>query len=268
MVLIVAVFQRQYREARAARAGPCQSRNRSGPGRQRGLRAHNELGARVRRLAFPLASVYLVVMIEGALAPATRRSWPPGIRSVSACPVAARPSRQDLYGFARRPRSLRRRRGGRRPGSVLRVWRELVQGSELHDLDAWAFRTTYRLVMDRYRVRRRLPGYSAGSRNEAPIQPTRPTRPTPPRSGRRWTAFRRRQRAVLYYAIGPTCRSTASRAGSGHHGKRSAQPQHGRTLNPAPSPRAGGFVMTSNASKSCSAPGGLASLPTSVLCRP
>jgi RNA polymerase sigma factor (sigma-70 family) len=41
---------------------------------------------------------------------------------------------------------------------MLRVWRELISGKELMDLDAWAFRVTYRLAMDRHRLHTRVAG--------------------------------------------------------------------------------------------------------------
>jgi RNA polymerase sigma factor (sigma-70 family) len=41
---------------------------------------------------------------------------------------------------------------------MLRVWRELISGTELMDLDAWAFRVTYRLAMDRHRLHTRVAG--------------------------------------------------------------------------------------------------------------
>jgi RNA polymerase sigma-70 factor (ECF subfamily) len=40
--------------------------------------------------------------------------------------------------------------------AMLRLWRELGSGRALLNLDAWAFRTTYHLVIDHHRIRRRL----------------------------------------------------------------------------------------------------------------
>ena len=65
---------------------------------------------------------------------------------------------QDLYGFAVGLGLSDADAADAVQEAMLRVWRELRSGSELHDLDAWAFRSTYRLVMDRYRGRRRLAG--------------------------------------------------------------------------------------------------------------
>jgi RNA polymerase sigma-70 factor (ECF subfamily) len=40
--------------------------------------------------------------------------------------------------------------------AMLRLWREVAAGKDVRDLDAWAFRTTYRLAVDHHRLRRRV----------------------------------------------------------------------------------------------------------------
>ncbi len=65
---------------------------------------------------------------------------------------------QDLYGFAVGLGLSDSDAADAVQEAMLRVWRELRSGRELSDLDAWAFRTTYRLAMDRHRFRRRLAG--------------------------------------------------------------------------------------------------------------
>src|SRR3954454_20153767 len=40
----------------------------------------------------------------------------------------------------------------------LRLWHELQRSSPIADIDAWAFRVAYRLVMDQHRVARRVQG--------------------------------------------------------------------------------------------------------------
>lgn len=40
----------------------------------------------------------------------------------------------------------------------VRLWRELLDGTYIEDLDAWTFRVAYRLVMDQHRLGRRIRG--------------------------------------------------------------------------------------------------------------
>jgi RNA polymerase sigma factor, sigma-70 family len=65
---------------------------------------------------------------------------------------------QDLYGFALRMGLPEDDAADAVQDVMLRVWRELVSGKELMDLDAWAFRVTYRLAMDRHRLHTRVAG--------------------------------------------------------------------------------------------------------------
>jgi RNA polymerase sigma-70 factor (ECF subfamily) len=65
---------------------------------------------------------------------------------------------QDLYGFALRMGLSDDDAADAVQDAMLRVWRELISGKELMDLDAWAFRVTYRLAMDRHRLHKRVAG--------------------------------------------------------------------------------------------------------------
>lgn len=65
---------------------------------------------------------------------------------------------QDLYGFALRMGLSDDDAADAVQDVMLRVWRELISGTELMDLDAWAFRVTYRLAMDRHRLHTRVAG--------------------------------------------------------------------------------------------------------------
>src|ERR1035437_4716991 len=65
---------------------------------------------------------------------------------------------QDLYGFALRMGLSDDDAADAVQDVVVRVWRELISGKELMDLDAWAFRVTYRLAMDRHRLHTRVAG--------------------------------------------------------------------------------------------------------------
>jgi RNA polymerase sigma-70 factor (ECF subfamily) len=65
---------------------------------------------------------------------------------------------QDLYGFALRMGLSDDDAADAVQDVMLRVWRELISGKELMDLDAWAFRVTYRLAMDRHRLHTRVAG--------------------------------------------------------------------------------------------------------------
>jgi RNA polymerase sigma factor (sigma-70 family) len=65
---------------------------------------------------------------------------------------------QDLYGFALGLGLLDEEAADAVQETMLRLWRELASGKEVHDLDAWAFRTAYHLAIDQHRLRRRLAG--------------------------------------------------------------------------------------------------------------
>jgi RNA polymerase sigma factor (sigma-70 family) len=64
----------------------------------------------------------------------------------------------DLYGFALRMGLSDDDAADAVQDAMLRVWRELISGKELMDLDAWALRVTYRLAMDRHRLHTRVAG--------------------------------------------------------------------------------------------------------------
>jgi RNA polymerase sigma-70 factor (ECF subfamily) len=65
---------------------------------------------------------------------------------------------QDLYGFALGLGLLDGEAVDAAQETMLRLWRELASGKDVHDLDAWAFRTAYHLAIDQHRLRRRLAG--------------------------------------------------------------------------------------------------------------
>ena len=65
---------------------------------------------------------------------------------------------QDLYGFAIGLGLGDADAADAVQEAMLRLWRELLTGTELRDLDAWAFRTTYHLAIDHHRFRRRAAG--------------------------------------------------------------------------------------------------------------
>jgi RNA polymerase sigma factor (sigma-70 family) len=62
---------------------------------------------------------------------------------------------QTLFGFARRLGVSDEEADEIVQEALLRLWRTLARGTRIDDARAWTFTTTYRLVMDRHRVRRR-----------------------------------------------------------------------------------------------------------------
>jgi RNA polymerase sigma-70 factor (ECF subfamily) len=65
---------------------------------------------------------------------------------------------QDLYGFALGLGLSEQEAADAVQEAMLRLWRELAAGRDVVDLDAWVFRTTYRLAVDHHRLRRRISG--------------------------------------------------------------------------------------------------------------
>jgi RNA polymerase sigma factor (sigma-70 family) len=64
-------------------------------------------------------------------------------------------SAQQLFGFARRLGLLDEEADEVVQEAMFRLWRTLERGTAVEAPGAWAFRTTYRLAMDRHRVHRR-----------------------------------------------------------------------------------------------------------------
>jgi RNA polymerase sigma factor (sigma-70 family) len=62
----------------------------------------------------------------------------------------------ELFGFARRLGLSTDEADDAVQDALLRVWLALDGGAEIEHVDAWAFRTLYRLCMDHHRWRRRL----------------------------------------------------------------------------------------------------------------
>lgn len=63
---------------------------------------------------------------------------------------------QELYGFALGLRLPADDAADAVQETMLRLWRELVAAREVHDVDAWAFRTLYHLAVDHHRLRLRI----------------------------------------------------------------------------------------------------------------
>jgi RNA polymerase sigma factor (sigma-70 family) len=106
---------------------------------------------------------------------------------------------QDLYGFAVGLGLLDEDAADAVQETMLRLWRELAAARDVHDVDAWAFRTTYRLAVDQHRLRRRVATslqWLTARRSEHAIDPTDSAD-----ADALWQAvdgLPERQRAVLY----------------------------------------------------------------------
>ena len=66
---------------------------------------------------------------------------------------------QQLWGFARRLGLADDEANDVVQEALLRLWRAVGAGRPVEQPAAWAFRTTYRLAMDRHRLRRRWQAY-------------------------------------------------------------------------------------------------------------
>jgi RNA polymerase sigma factor (sigma-70 family) len=106
---------------------------------------------------------------------------------------------QDLYGFALGLGLPDEDAADAVQETMLRLWRELVAARDVHDVDAWAFRTTYHLAVDQHRLRRRVAislQWLTARRSEHAIDPTDSAD-----ADALWQAvdgLPERQRAVLY----------------------------------------------------------------------
>jgi RNA polymerase sigma-70 factor, ECF subfamily len=83
----------------------------------------------------------------------------PGIDTAAiSSTVAERYERRgrELWGLARRLGATDEQASDTVQEAHLRLWRELMRGTLVDDLDAWTFRVVYRLVMDQHRLTRRV----------------------------------------------------------------------------------------------------------------
>ncbi len=65
---------------------------------------------------------------------------------------------RELWGLARRLGASDEQAADVVQEAHLRLWRALVDGAAIQDLDAWTFRVAYRLVMDQHRLGQRIRG--------------------------------------------------------------------------------------------------------------
>ena len=63
---------------------------------------------------------------------------------------------QALFGFVRRQGLTDAQADDAVQETLLRLWTALVNGEQIHDPKAWAYRVIYRIAMDQHRVRRRM----------------------------------------------------------------------------------------------------------------
>ena len=80
-------------------------------------------------------------------------------------------SSQTLFGFARRLGVSDEEADDIVQEALFRLWRSLVRGTAIDDVRAWTFTTTYRLAMDRHRLRRRWLAVAARLRPPDPPAP-------------------------------------------------------------------------------------------------
>jgi len=65
---------------------------------------------------------------------------------------------RELWGLARRLGATDEQAADVVQEVHLRLWHEFQRGAVIDDIDAWAFRVAYRLVMDQHRIGRRVQG--------------------------------------------------------------------------------------------------------------
>jgi RNA polymerase sigma-70 factor (ECF subfamily) len=63
---------------------------------------------------------------------------------------------REVWGLARRLGATAETAADVVQEAHLRLWRELLGGAAIDDVEAWVFRVAYRLVMDQHRVSRRI----------------------------------------------------------------------------------------------------------------
>lgn len=102
---------------------------------------------------------------------------------------------QQLYGFALRLGLLEDEAADLVQEVLLRLFRSLAHGDEIAEPAAWAYRTAFRLAMDRHRVRRR---WRAFVERLAPAEASAPSADDLLAVWSEVDALPPRQRAVLY----------------------------------------------------------------------
>jgi RNA polymerase sigma-70 factor (ECF subfamily) len=105
---------------------------------------------------------------------------------------------QDLYGLAISQGLSHEDASDAVQEAMIRLWRRLSGGAELRDLDAWAFRTTYNVVMDHHRLRGRIAAMLGRLTDDGRRAPDPAERADVAALWEAVDRLPRRQRAVLY----------------------------------------------------------------------